>query len=61
MSNDERSCLRATKTVMGAPDNFSRRTLLVAPAVLAFAGTAACAQEGGSTKMTESRTLVAYR
>lgn len=45
---------------MGASDVLSRRTLLVAPAVLAFAGTAACAQEGGSIKMMGSRTLVAY-
>jgi hypothetical protein len=60
MSIDERCRLRATKTVMSAPDDVSRRTLLVAPAVLAFAGTPACAQEGGSTKMTGSRTLVAY-
>lgn len=60
MSIDERCRLRATKAVTGASDDVSRRTLLVAPAVLAFAGTAACAQEGGSTKMTGSRTLVAY-
>lgn len=60
MSIDERCRLRATKTVMGAPDDVSRRTLLVAPAVLAFAGAAACAQEGRSTKLTGSRTLVAY-
>jgi flavodoxin len=45
---------------MSAPDDLSRRALLVAPAMLAFVGTAACAQEGGSTKMRGSGTLVAY-
>lgn len=60
MSVDERGRMRATRTVMSVSDDFSRRTLLAAPAVLAFAGTAACAQEAGSKKMTGSRTLVAY-
>lgn len=60
MSIDERRRLQPTNPVIGASSDFSRRTLLAAPAVLAFASTVACAQEGGSTKMTGSRTLVAY-
>lgn len=39
--------------------NISRRTMLAAPAFLALAG-AACAQDGGTTPMENSRTLVAY-
>ncbi|WP_395398184.1 flavodoxin [Novosphingobium sp. BL-8A] len=41
------------------PD-FSRRMMLAAPAVLAFASTAACAQDGGDTRMKGSKTLIAY-
>lgn len=43
----------------GAPD-LSRRLLLAAPAVLAFAHTAACAQDGGTSRMTAGKSLVAY-
>ena len=38
----------------------SRRGLLVAQAVLTFASTAADAQEGGTSRMKGSKTLVAY-
>jgi len=37
----------------------SRRTLLASPAILAFASTAACAQDGATT-MKSTKTLVAY-
>ncbi|MDO6416295.1 flavodoxin [Sphingomonas sp. BIUV-7] len=40
--------------------DLSRRGLLAIPAILAFAGTAACAQNEGATPMTGSKTLVAY-
>jgi flavodoxin len=40
--------------------NVSRRALLAAPAFFAFASTAACAQNGDATKMSDKKTLVAY-
>ena len=39
--------------------NISRRTMLATPPVLALAGVA-CAQDGGTTRMKNFRTLVAY-
>ncbi|HUD94691.1 flavodoxin [Sphingobium sp.] len=45
---------------MSEQDALSRRTLLATPALLAFAGTAACAQEGGARRAGAGRTLVAY-
>jgi flavodoxin len=45
---------------MSGPDTLSRRALLAASATLAFASTSACAENGGSTRMTSSKTLVAY-
>jgi flavodoxin len=42
-------------------DDLDRRTLLAAPALLAFgAGTAACAQPNATEQRASSRTLVAY-
>lgn len=41
-------------------DAFSRRSMLVGPAILAFASIAACAQGEGDTLMKGSKTLVAY-
>lgn len=45
---------------MSGRDALSRRTLLATPALLAFAGTAACAQEGGVGRMNGNKSLVAY-
>jgi flavodoxin len=44
---------------MSGADGFSRRAMLATPAILAFAGTA-CAEDGGATRMTGPKTLVAY-
>ena len=42
-------------------NEFGRRTILAAPALLAFAsGTAACAQTSGTSQRARSNTLVAY-
>jgi flavodoxin len=38
----------------------SRRAVLGTPAILAFASTSACAQDGGATRIKGSKTLVAY-
>lgn len=45
---------------MSDGDAFTRRTVLAAPAVLAFASTAACAQEGATNGMAGSKTLIVY-
>lgn len=45
---------------MSGSGGFSRRTMLITPAALAFVGTAACTQNGGTNRMKGSKMLVAY-
>lgn len=45
---------------MSGDDPVSRRALLAAPALLAFASTTACAQDGRQRRMNGTKTLVAY-
>lgn len=45
---------------MSDTPDLSRRMMLAAPAMLAFASTAACAQDGGSARIDGSKTLIAY-
>lgn len=46
--------------MIGDRSDLSRRMLLGASAVLAFAGAAACAQDGRTARIKGSKTLVAY-
>lgn len=59
-TGQEASSRDYTEPVTIRASDLTRRALLTAPAILGFASTAACAQNGETTPMDGSKALVAY-